>query len=104
MHRLVLSEDLSDPHCYVDFFPDTIIKRDGFQAHDVACLPILLYRNRMPEEENILNASFMAGLVMEPTGEFRDEYRRIGVFRTAEENAKEWCGGEGVNQMEVTII
>jgi hypothetical protein len=103
-HRLVLSEDLSDPHCYVDFFPDTLIKQKEFPA-DVECLPILHYRNRMPEE-NVIKSSevFMAGLVIHPTGEFRDEYQRIGVFRIAEESGREWFGTKGMEEREVTII
>jgi hypothetical protein len=104
MHRLVLSENLSDPHCYVDFFPDKIIKRDDFTA-DVACLPILIYQNKLPEEENLSkNEYFLAGLVIQPTGEFRDEYRRMGVFRIGEESGKEWFAGQGVEEREVTII
>ena len=96
MHRLVLSEDLSDPHCYVDFFPDKIIKKDDLPA-GVACLPILIYRNRFPEENlSKMNEYFLAGLVIQPTGEFRDEYRRMGVFRIGEESGKEWFAGQGV--------
>jgi hypothetical protein len=104
MHRLVLSEDLADPHCYVDFFPDTMIRKDEFPA-EVTCFPILRYQNRMPEEENVSkkNGSFLAGLVLQPTGEFRDEYRRMGVFQIAEESGKEWFEGEGVEEKEVTI-
>lgn len=104
-HRLVLSEELSDPHCYVEFYPDTMTRKEDFPA-DVECLLILHYRNRTSEDENPNkeNGTFLAGLVIQPTGEFTDEYQRIGVFRIAEESGKYWFQGAGSEEREVTII
>jgi hypothetical protein len=98
-HQLILSDGFS-----VEFFPDTILKND---PADLACLPLLYYNNISLKNENKYPKKWLnmlAGLVIQPTGEFRDEYCRLGVFRISEENGKVCFREPDVGRKEVTII
>jgi len=105
LHRLVLSEEMSDPHSCVDFFPDVMIKGGGFPMNAV-CLPVLYYQNLISDGENQkrVNEAFMGGLVLEPTGEYRDEYRRMGIFKVSANDSRVWFDSEGAEERDITII
>jgi hypothetical protein len=98
-HQLILNDGFS-----VEFFPDTILKNDPV---DLACLPLLYYHDVSLKSENKYvkkGLVLLAGLVIQPTGEFRDEYRRLGIFRISEENGKAFFRESDVGRKEVTII
>jgi len=101
-HRLVLSDEISDYHNYIDFFPDKLIKPP---MTGIACIPIMYYENMNTRSQNdVKDISFLAGLVVEEAGEFRDEYRRLGVFRISEPSGRSWFEEEGQLSKEITII
>ena len=57
------------------------------------CLPVARLRTSAfaGEEEND-KGSFVAGLVIEPTGDYAGEYRRLGLFRMAASAGIAWFG------------
>lgn len=111
-YRLVIMEELSGDGLEgsdVEFYPDLITKTELSNA---ICLPILNYQETGSEKENQWTGpkkesqwatpkkdrkvvkSYVAGLVLQPTGEYRDEYRRLGIFRGSR-------GEFDVDQLEV---
>lgn len=101
-HRLILSDEISDYDNYVDFFPDTLVKPS---MTSIACIPIMYYQNMNTRSQNdVKDISFLAGFVVEEAGEFRDEYRRLGVFRISEPSGRSWFGEEGLLSKEITVI
>jgi hypothetical protein len=95
IYRLVLTEEPSDS---IEFFPDTMTKTF---PKDAICLPILYYSEARMGSEN-KSLSFLAGLVVHPTGDFRDEYCRLGVFRMSERSGKEWF--EGLEWKSISVV
>ncbi|PMD40055.1 HET-domain-containing protein [Hyaloscypha variabilis F] len=100
-HRLILNDPLSEDLYLADFFPDVIIKD---KPVGLECLPLLFYHHEAHvESENYEETRhFVAGLVIQPTGDFRDEYRRIGIFRISEKSATAWFADFDVR--EVTLV
>ncbi|KAE9381644.1 HET-domain-containing protein [Stipitochalara longipes BDJ] len=100
-HRLVLSDQLSEYLNLADFFPDLIIKDIPV---GLKCLPLLFYHHEtyVESENNEGKQHFVAGLVIQPTGEFRDEYHRVGVFRISEQSGKAWFADSDAK--EVTLV
>ena len=74
-----LDEDLDTNDC--DYYPDSVPQS---LSKSPVCLPVarLCSSASAGEEEND-KGSFVAGLVIEPTGDYADEYRRLGLFRIA---------------------
>ncbi|TVY84431.1 hypothetical protein LSUE1_G002663 [Lachnellula suecica] len=100
IHRLILSEELSNHQLYADFFPDVDIENE---PSDLICLPMLYHQETRADSENKGLQSFMSGLVVRPSGEFLDEYRRVGVFRIPEESGRAWFEEEVVIK-EISIV
>ena len=73
-----------------EYYPD---KAPGVLPETALCLPIA----RIPagvslgQDENAING-ILAGLVIEPTGYFKNEYRRLGFFRILESAGVVWFG------------
>jgi hypothetical protein len=95
MYRLVLAGEPSDS---VEFFPDTMTKTF---PKDAICLPILYYSEARMGSEN-KNLCFLAGLVVHPSGDFRDEYCWLGVFRMSERSGSEWF--EGLEWKSISVV
>ncbi|KAF4636296.1 hypothetical protein G7Y89_g1777 [Cudoniella acicularis] len=89
-HRLILDEMVSSHANDVDFFPDVFFKE---MPARLACLPMLY-----------TSCAFISGLVVEPTGKYSDEYRRVGAFRIDAESGERLFEDLGVEIVEVTII
>jgi hypothetical protein len=88
-YRVILTEEPSDS---VEFFLDTMTKTFPREAR---YLPIIYYGEARKGLEN--NKSFWpAGLVIQPTGDFPGEYRRLKVFRMTKRvegsGLKAWSG------------
>jgi len=71
---------------------------------DLKCLPLFscYYETNVGSENNEEKEHFIAGLVIQPTGEFRDEYSRVGVFRISENSGRAWFAGSDTS--EVTLV
>jgi hypothetical protein len=92
---LVLIEEPSDS---IELFPDTMPKTS---PKDAICLPILYYSEATMGSEN-KRLSWLAGLVVHPTGDFRDEYCRLGVFRMSERSGRGWF--EGLEWKSISVV
>lgn len=92
-YQLTLNKALSDSHFpvseFVELFPDTITE---IFPTDAICLPLMYYGETRMGFKNMRN-SWLAGLVVQPTGEFLDESRRLGAFRMSEQSGRKWFGG-----------
>ena len=72
------SEDEMIHDFYAEFFPDSTEPL----SKDLLCLPIFCASHSQQLEQNKNPIPrLVAGLVLTPTGEFRDEYKRIGCFQ-----------------------
>jgi hypothetical protein len=85
----------------VDFLPDSIFK---ISPVDLACMPLLLYHDTHVDTESKEENYFLSGLVIQPTGEFRDGYRRVGAFHISGGNERSWFEGSDIEQKEMTLI
>ena len=63
-------------------------------------LYVSLFYTRMGSENKSL--SFLADLVVHPTGDFRDEYCRPGVFRMSEGSGRGWF--EGLEWKSISVV
>jgi hypothetical protein len=63
-------------------------------------LYVSLFYTRVGSENKSL--SFLADLVVHPTGGFRDEYCRLGVFRVGERSGREWF--EGLEWKSISVF
>ena len=72
------SEDEMIHDSYAEFFPDSAEPL----PKDLLCLPVFCpSQARNLEQNEKVKSQLVAGLVLTPTGEFRDEYKRIGCFQ-----------------------
>lgn len=76
-YQLIFSDEMTQCDTSAQYFPDTRI--DLF-PREAICLPLIYYRESVTGVENGRD-SYLAGLVLLPTGEFRGEFQRFGVFR-----------------------
>ena len=97
-----LDEDLLTNEC--DYYPDTIPQ--SLSSANPMCLPVARLRSGtfaggVENDEH----EFVAGLVIEPTGDYDDEYRRIGFFRVAASAGVAWFGcDQGRLVRDVTLV
>jgi len=85
-----LGEYLSNSQCSLDFFPDTYINpMERSIPKNLSCLPIL-YHGASPgcEVNDGDRSGYLSGLVLQSIGDFRDEYRRVGVFRVSGDSGR----------------
>jgi hypothetical protein len=73
----------------VEFYPDTIME---IFPTDAICLPLMYYGEARMGLEN-MRRFWLAGLVVQPTGEFLDKCHRLGVFRMREQSGRKWFEG-----------
>ena len=75
--RGVLSSiGLDTKHVYMDH-------RDDVNKHSSICLPISTYTKH--SNDNPDGRRCLVGLILEPSSEFKNEYRRVGAFHTYSE-------------------
>jgi hypothetical protein len=65
---------------------------------------MLYYHDAQVDIENKETRRFLSGLMIQPTGEFRNEYPRVGAFRISEDSGKAWFEKSGLEYQEVTLI
>lgn len=96
-----LDEELDTNEC--DYYPDSIPQS---LSENPICLPVarLLSGASAGGDENERHG-FVAGLVIEPTGDYAHEYRRLGCFRVAASAGTAWFGlGQGLLLWDVTLV
>ena len=96
-----LDEELDTNEC--DYYPDSIPQS---LSENPICLPVarLLSGASAGGDENERHG-FVAGLVIEPTGNYAHEYRRLGCFRVAASAGTVWFGlGQGLLLCDVTLV
>ena len=83
-----LDEELDTNEC--DYYPDSIPQS---LSKNPMCLPVARLRSGTSAGGNENDKrGFVAGLVIGPTGEYADEYRRLGFFRIAASAGIAWFG------------
>ena len=91
-YKLLLTDQLDEALDANDgeYYPDTAL---GLIPENPLCLPIARISSgaSLGEDENSLHG-IIAGIVVEPTGEFEGEYRRLGFFRVLESAGVTWFG------------
>lgn len=105
MYKLLLTDQLNEEldtnEC--DYYPDSIPQS---LSKNPMCLPVARLRSGAScgGDENE-KRSFVAGLVIEPTGDYADEYRRLGLFRIAASAGIAWFGlDQGRRLREITLV
>ena len=96
-----LDEELDTNEC--DYYPDIVPQS---LSENPMCLPVarLLSGASTGGDENE-QRGFVAGLVIEPTGDYANEYRRLGYFRVAASAGSAWFGlGPGLPLWDVTLV
>lgn len=96
-----LDEELDTNEC--DYYPDSIPQS---LSENPMCLPVarLLSGASAGGDENEQHG-FVAGLVIEPSGDYADEYRRLGCFRVAASAGIAWFGlGQGLLLWDITLV
>ena len=96
-----LDEELDTNEC--NYYPDNIPQS---LSENPMCLPVarLLSGASAGGDENDQHG-FVAGLVIEPTGDYANEYRRRGYFRVAASAGIAWFGlGQGLLLWDVTLV
>lgn len=96
-----LDEELDTNEC--DYYPDSIPQS---LSENPMCLPVarLLSGASAGGDEND-RSEFIAGLVIEPTGAYTDEYRRLGFFRVAGNAGTAWFGlGQGLLPWDFSLV
>ena len=94
-------EELDTNEC--DYYPDSIPQS---LSENPICLPVarLIPGASAGRDEND-RYRFVAGLVIEPTGDYADEYRRLGCFRVAASAGTAWFGlGRGQLLWDLTLV
>ena len=93
-----LDEELDTNEC--DYYPDSIPQS---LSENPMCLPVahVLSGASAGGDENEQHG-FIAGLVIEPTGDYADEYRRLGCFRIGASAGTAWFGGRLL--WDVTLV
>lgn len=94
-------EELDTHEC--DYYPDSIPQS---LSENPICLPVarLLSGASAGADENDQHG-FVAGLVIGPTGDYADEYRRLGCFRVAANAGTTWFGlGQGKLMWDLTLV
>ena len=96
-----LDEELDTNEC--EYYPDSIPQS---LSDYPMCLPVarLLSGASAGGDENNPH-DFIAGLVIEPTGNYTDEYRRLGCFRVGANAATVWFGlSQGLFMRDITLV
>ena len=86
-----------------DYYPDTA---PGNLPENALCLPIARISSgaSLGEDENSVHG-IVAGIVVEPSGEFAGEYRRLGFFRVSESAGVVWFGLNDKRELwDITLI
>lgn len=96
-----LDDDFATNEC--EYYPDSTPQA---LSENPMCLPVAHLRSGTSAggDENE-QRDFVAGLVIEPTGNYRDEYRRLGYFRVAANAGNDSFGlGQGLFLWDVTLV
>lgn len=107
-YKLLLADQLEELEndmqvTYGDYYPDMI---PNHSPENPFCLPIMSFVNgRFAIEKENRGRGLLAGLVITPTGDFRDEYRRIGIFSISNPAGKAWFEGRGQQDLcDITLV
>ena len=76
------------------------------QSKSPVCLPVAcIYYGAFTGGNENDSAEYVAGLVIELTGDFAGEHRRLGMFRIAASMGFAWFGlGKGRRLWDVTMV
>ena len=96
-----IDEELDTNEC--DYYPDRVPQS---LSKNPMCLAVARLRSGASTGGNENDEhEFVAGLVIEPTGDFADEYRRRGFFRVAPRAGTTWFGMDhGRLLRDVTLV
>ena len=96
-----LDEELDTNEC--DYYPDSIPQS---LSKNPMCLPVARLRSGASSggDEND-KRNVVAGLVIEPTGDYADEYRRLGLFQMAASAGIAWFGLDQARRLhDITVV
>ena len=96
-----LDDELDTNEC--DYYPDSIPQS---LSQNPICLPVARFHSGASTggDEND-RRDFIAGLVIEPTGDYAGDYRRLGMFQVAESTGIAWFGlDQGQPLWDVTLV
>ena len=98
-YRLLLTDELDEEldTNVCDFYPDSIPQS---LSENPMCLVVA---SGFGDENEI--REYVAGLVIEATGDYAGEYRRLGLFRVVASAGRVWFGlGQGLPLWDVTVV
>ncbi len=108
-YRLLLADQLEELEnnmfTYGEYYPDVIVNP---LPENPICLPIMSYvKGRCVIEKKKENQGkcLLTGLVIVSTGDFHDEYRRIGIFSISNPAGRTWFEDRGQQDLrDITLI
>ena len=105
MYKLLLTDQLDEEldTNEGDYYPDSIPQS---LSKNPLCLPVArLHSGASAGGDENDKRNFVAGLVVEPTGDYADEYRRLGLFRIAASAGIAWFGlDQGPRLRDITLV